>query len=211
GHQLSVRGQCDWVRMPTPIRTEIQLENSWLAIAGSMFEMNGSRNAVRTGVPLRIVLRNVTAYTQRPWMRSNLNNSQSYPVPFVRRAWECVFAGSKSLIEWNAVECDDWEIWEQSDGGKELSKWIDLRGEDNVYDAMTLSDYLTVKLSNGSVEQIGLGTDKNIVNEERGVDTEVSWKKRPILEPSRIHETTIETFEILEWNRNSFHPGFHPQ
>jgi len=211
GHQLSVRGQCDWVRMPIPIRTEIQLENSWLAIAGSMFEMNGSRNAMRTGVPLRIVLRNVTSYTQRPWMRSNLNNSQPYPIPFVRRAWECVFAGSKSLIEWNAVECDDWEIWEQSDEGNELSKWIDLRGEDNVYDAMTLSDYLTVKLSNGSVEQIGLGTDENLVSEERGLDTEVSWKKRPVLEPSRIHETTIETFEILEWNRNSFRPGFHSQ
>ena len=77
-----------------------------------------------------------------------------------------------------------------------------------MYDAMTLSDYLTVTLSNGSVEQIGLGTDANLVSEERGLDTEVSWKKRPILEPNRIHETT---FEILEWNRSSFHPGFQSQ
>ncbi len=205
GYQMSVRGQCDWLRMPIPIRTEVQIENSWLAIAGSMFELNGSRNAVRTGVPLRIDFRNVTAYTQRPWMRSNLSNSQPFPIPFVRTARESIFVGSKSYIEWNASECDDWEIWGQSDAGNELSRWIDLRGTDNVYDASTLSDYLTVALSNGSLEQIGLGTDAKLVNDERGLETLASWKKRPIFEASRIHEATSEA---LEWNRSSFHPGF---
>lgn len=208
GHQMSVRGQCDWLRMPIPIRTEVQIENSWLAISGSMFELNGSRNAVRSGVPLRIDFRNVTAYTQRAWMRSNLSNSQPFPIPFVRTARESIFSGSKSYIEWNASECDDWEIWGQSDGGNDLSRWIDLRGTDNVYDALTLSDYLTVTLSNGSLEQIGLGTDAKLVSEERGLETLASWKKRPILEPSRIHEAT---FEALEWNRSSFHPGFQTQ
>ena len=208
GYQMSVRGQCDWLRMPIPIRTEVQIENSWLAIAGSMFELNGSRNAVRTGVPLRIDFRNVTAYTQRPWMRSNLSNSQPFPIPFVRTARESIFVGSKSYIEWNASECDDWEIWGQSDAGNELSRWIDLRGTDNVYDASTLSDYLTVTLSNGSLEQIGLGTDAKLVSDERGLETLASWKKRPIFEPSRIHEATSEA---LEWNRSSFHPGFQSQ
>ena len=208
GHQMSVRGQCDWLRMPIPIRTEVQIENSWLAISGSMFELSGSRNAVRTGVPLRIDFRSVTAYTQRAWMRSNLSNSQPFPIPFVRTARESIFSGSKSYIEWNASECDDWEIWEQTDEGNELSRWIDLRGTDNVYDALTLSDYLTVTLSNGSLEQIGLGTDAKLVSEERGLETMASWKKRPILEPSRIHETT---FDVLEWNRSSFHPGFQSQ
>ena len=194
--------------MPIPIRTEVQFENSWLAIAGSMFELNGSRNAVRTGVPLRIDFRNVTAYSQRAWMRSNLSNSQPYPIPFVRTARESIFAGSKSYIEWNASECDEWEIWGQSDEGNELSRWIDLRGTDNVYDSLSLSDYLTVTLSNGSLEQIGLGTDAKLVSEERGLETMASWKKRPIFEPNRIHEAT---FEALEWNRSSFHPGYQSQ
>ncbi len=203
--QLYVRGQCDWLRVPSPIRTEVQMGNCWLAIAGSMLDMNGSRTAVRTGMPLRMDLRNVTAYSQRAWMKVNLSNSQPFPIPFVRTAKECVFAGSKSYIEWNASECDDWEIWDQSDKGNELSRWIDLRGKDNVYDSMTLSDYLTVRLNNGSLEQIGIGTDANLVSEERGLETMSSWKKRPALEPSRIHETT---FEALEWNRNAFHPGY---
>ena len=204
-NQLSVRGQCDWLRMPSPIRTEVQMANCWLAIAGSMFEMNGSRTAMRTGMPLRMDFRNLTVYTQRAWMRASFSNSQPFPIPFVRTAKECIFAGSRSYIEWNALECDDWEIWEQSNEGNELTRWIDLRGTDNVYDALTLSDYLTVKLSNGSVEQIGLGSDANLVSEERGVETMSSWRKRPLLDPNRIHETS---FESLEWNRNAFHPGF---
>ena len=209
--QLFVRGQCDWLRVPSPIRTEVQMGNCWLAIAGSMLDMNGSRSAVRTGMPLRMDFRNVTAYSQRTWMKVSLSNSQPFPIPFVRTAKECVFAGSKSYIEWNASECDDWDVWDQSDKGNELSRWIDLRGKDNVYDSMTLSDFLTVKLSNGSLEQIGIGIDASLVNEERGLETISSWKKRPVLEPSRIHETT---FEALEWNRNAFHPGyqsFHPE
>ena len=203
--QLFVRGQCDWLRVLSPIRTEVQMGNCWLAIAGSMLDMNGSRTAVRTGMPLRMDFRNVTAYSQRAWMKVSLSNSQPFPIPFVRTARECVFAGSKSYIEWNASECDDWEVWDQSDNGNELSRWIDLRGKDNVYDSLTLSDFLTVKLSNGNLEQIGIGIDASLVNEERGLETISSWKKKPVLEPSRIHETT---FEALEWNRNAFHPGF---
>ncbi len=204
-HQLSVRGQCDWLRMPSPIRTEVQMANCWLAISGSMFEMNGSRTAMRTGMPLRIDLRNLTAYTQKAWMRASFSNAQPFPIPFVRTAKECIFAGSRSYIEWNASECDDWEIWDQSNEGNELTRWIDLRGTDNVYDALTLSDYLTVKLNNGILEQIGLGSDANLVSEERGVETMSSWRKKPLLEANRIHEAS---FESLEWNRSSFHPGF---
>ena len=207
-NQLSVRGQCDWLRIPSPIRTEVQMGNCWLAIAGSMFEMNGSRTSVRTGIPLRMDFRNLTVYAQRAWMRANFSNSQPFPIPFVRTAKDCIFAGSKSYIEWNALECDDWETWNQSDAGNELTRWIDLRGTDNVYDALTTSDFLTVKLSSGSLEQIGLGTDSQLVSEERGVETMSSWRKRPLLEPNRIHEVS---FDSLEWNRSAFHPGFQSQ
>ena len=207
-NQLSVRGQCDWLRIPSPIRTEVQMGNCWLAIAGSMFEMNGSRTSVRTGIPLRMDFRNLTVYAQRAWMRANFSNSQPFPIPFVRTAKDCIFAGNKSYIEWNALECDDWETWNQSDAGNELTRWIDLRGTDNVYDALTMSDFLTVKLSNGSLEQIGLGTDSQLVSEERGVETMSSWRKRPLLEPNRIHEVS---FDSLEWNRSAFHPGFQSQ
>jgi serine/threonine protein kinase len=206
--QTSVRGQCDWMRMPSPVRTEVQMGNCWLAIVGSMFELNGNRNAVRSGMPLRMDFRNVTAYTQRSWMRVSMKNSQPFPVPFVRTAKDCIFSGSKSYIEWNASECDEWEVWSQSDEGKELSRWIDLRGRDNVYDATTLSDYLIVKLSNGSREMVALGANANLVAEELGLETATSWKKRPMIEPSRMHEAT---FDSLEWNRSLFRPGFQAE
>ena len=204
-NQVSVRGQCDLLKLSGPIRAEVQIGNSWFAVAGSMFELSGSRSAVRTGVPLRMDLRNVTAYTQRAWMRVNMSNVQPFPIPFVRIAKECVFTGCKSYIEWNASECDDWEVWGQSNDGQELSRWIDLRGIDNVYDGLSLSDFLTVKLSKGVQEQIELGSDANIVSDERGLETVASWKKRPSFDANRIHEVTAESIEL---NRNAFHPGF---
>lgn len=204
-NQVSVRGQCDLLKLSGPIRAEVQIGNSWFAITGSMFELSGSRSALRTGVPLRMDLRNVTAYTQRAWMRVSLSNVQPFPIPFVRTAKECVFTGCKSYIEWNASECDDWEVWGQSNDGQEMSRWIDLRGIDNVYDGLSLSDFLTVKLSNGVQEQIELGTDANIVSDERGLETVASWKKRPLFDANRLHEVTAESIEL---NRNAFHPGF---
>jgi eukaryotic-like serine/threonine-protein kinase len=204
-NQIFVRGQCDWLKLTGPIRTEVQIGNSWFALAGSMFELSGSRSAVRTGVPLRMDLRNVTSYSQRAWMRVSMNNVQPFPIPFVRTAKECVFTGCKSYIEWNASECDDWELWGQSNDGQELSRWIDLRGIDNVYDGLSLSDYLTVRLNKGSQEQIELGADSNLVSDERGLETIASWRKRPSFETNRLHEVTAET---MEWNRNAFHPGF---
>ncbi len=204
-NQVAIRGQCDWMRLPSPIRTNVQMGNCWLAISGSVFEINGSRNPIRTGWPLRIEFRNVTAYALRTWMRVALTNSQPYPIPFIRTANECVFTGSKSYIEWNAAECDDWEVWDQSDDGNALSRWIDLRGKDNVYDASSLSDYLTVKMHNGILKQIELGSDTSLIDEERGLETVSLWKKRPALETSRMHEAS---FDALEWNRGSYHPGF---
>jgi len=204
-NQVSVRGQCDWLKLSGPIRAEVQIGNSWFAVTGSMFELSGSRSAVRTGVPLRMDLRNVTAYTQRAWMRVNLSNVQPFPIPFVRTAKECVFTGCKSYIEWNASECENWDVWGQSNNGQELSRWIDLRGIDNVYDGLSLSDFLTVKLSKGVQEQIELGSDANIVSDERGLETVASWKKRPSFDANRMHEVTAESIEL---NRNAFHPGF---
>ena len=208
GQRFVVRGQCDWMKLPSPVRTEVQLENGLIAISGAMFELVGTRAPVRTGVALRIDLRNVTAYTQRAWMRSNLSNAQPNPIPFVRIARDCIFTGCKSYIEWNASECQDWRVWEQSNRGQELTKWIDLRGTDNVYDAMSLGNLMVVRMINGKSDQIELASDAEIVAEERGLDTAAAWKKRPILEPSRIHETTIIQFE---WIPGAYQPGFPMQ
>jgi hypothetical protein len=206
--RLSVRGQCDWIRYSGPLRAEVQVDNGGLAISGSMFDIVGNRNAIRSSVPIRIDLRNVSAFTQRAWMRCNLSNLQPNPVPFVRTARECVFSSGKSLIEWNASECQEWKIWEQTDRGRELTKWIDLRGTDNVYDSTTIGYLLLAKLSNGKSEQVELASDAELVNEERGLETIATWKKRPTVESSRLHEAT---FSLLEWNSGSYQPGFQPE
>ena len=208
GSDFFVRGQCDWLRLKSPVRTEVELENGWMAIAGSMIEANGSRVASRSGVPLRIDMRNVTACVLRSWMRCNLSNLQPYPIPTVRIANECVFTGCKSLIEWNAVDCQDWNLWDQSEEGKKLAKWIDLRGMDNTYDDLSLANYFSLKMSNGFSHYIPLDSDADVVGDERGLETTAAWKSRPLLEATRLHEAT---FESLEWTSRSFQPGYQSQ
>lgn len=208
GSDFFVRGYCDWLRFKSPARTEIELENGWMAIAGSMIESSGSRVASRSGVALRIDMRNVTVCVLRSWMRCNLSNLQPYPIPTVRIANECVFTGCKSLIDWNAVECQDWNLWEQSEQGKKLTKWIDLRGMDNTYDDLSLAHYFSLKMSNGISHSIPLDPDAHIVGDERGLETAAAWKKRPLLEATRLHEAT---FESLEWSSRSFQPGYQSQ
>ena len=205
GENLSVRGQCDFLRMATPIRTEVLIENGWLAITGSVFELTGSRSPVRSGVPLRIDLRNVTSYSQRAWMHVALSNSHPFPIPIVRTARECVFTGCKSLVEWDASECDNWKIWEQSDEGEKMSRWIDLRGTDNVYDTWSLSEFLKIQLLGNQSEQIELGADARLIREERGLETIAAWRKRPTLEAGRMHEVIADA---LEWIPGPFAPGY---
>lgn len=207
GQRFSVRGQCDWMRVVAPVRLDVRMENSWFAISGAMFDVNGSRTPIRTSFPMRIDLRNVTAYTQRAWMRCNLTNAQPNPIPLVRTARECVFSGSKTYIDWNAQECQDWKIWEQTGRGQELAKWIDLRGTDNVYDSAMLNSYLVARLANGKSEQVELGADTGMIAEERGLETVASWKKRPVLESAKIHEAS---FSALEWGPGAYQPGFKP-
>jgi serine/threonine protein kinase len=205
---FSVRGQCDWLQLKSLVRTEVQLENGWLAISGAMFETSGSRTLAKSSVPLRIEMRDITSYTLQPWMVCNLSISQPYPIPMVRIARECVFAGCSTLIEWNASDCQDWKVWEQSEEGNRLLKWIDLRGVDNTYDDSTMNNYLLVKMTNGMSDQISLDSNPMLVSDERGLETEAAWKKRPVFDSLRIHEATVDSFE---WLPRSFQPGFQLQ
>lgn len=206
---LSVRGQCDWLQHRTAGRTEVHLENSWFAIAGSMFETSGVRTMSRQSVPLRIEMLDVTSFTLRSWMTSVVSNQQPYPTPVVRIAKDCVFSGTTSLIEWNALDCQDWRVWEQSEQGHRINRWIDLRGRDNTYDNSWLHNFLVIRMNSGAVETVPMETSPLLENdEERGLETEASWMKRPAFEPSKIHEATHEAFEFVP---RSFQPGFRAQ
>ncbi|MEQ1826812.1 MAG: hypothetical protein ABL921_12735, partial [Pirellula sp.] len=203
--QFSIRGQCDWLQLTSPIRTEVQLENGWLAISGSMLETFGSRSVAKSSVPLRIDMQAITTYTMRPWMTCSVSNTHPYPLPIVRTAKACIFSGSSTLIEWNATDCPDWRVWEQTDQGQKLTKWIDLRGRDNLYDDSWILNFLTVRLSSGVVDQISVDSSSDLLSDERGLETEAAWIKRPVFESSRIHEATSNAFDGMT---RSFLPGF---
>jgi eukaryotic-like serine/threonine-protein kinase len=206
---FSVRGQCDWMQHRSSIRTEVKMENGWLAIAGSMFETSGVRTMTRSSVPLRVELQELTSYSVRPFMVSHVSNASPFPTPIVRTAKDCVFSGCTSLIEWNATDCSDWKVWDLTDEGQRVTKWIDFRGRDNTYDDSWLLHYLTVRFNSGAVEQLGLDSSPMLDNDdERGLETEAAWIKRPTIDANRIHEATAD---IFEWMPRSFRPGYKPR
>jgi eukaryotic-like serine/threonine-protein kinase len=192
----SFRGQCHWLSIDSPLRTEVSLNNCWLALSGSMIEASGSRDAARTFVPLRLDMKNVSVWTASPWLTCRLSNSRPYPISFVRTANHSVFAGSETLIEWNATDLTDARSFEQVEGAPKLLKWVDLRGLDNVYDSNTIDELLSVRMSNGRMSQVVLDLDSAVFSMERGMESVVNWKKSPPVNPLKLHETGFEQFEL---------------
>jgi serine/threonine protein kinase len=206
--QFSFRGQCDWMQLRSPLRTEVQLEDGWMALAGSMFDTTGSRMPAKASVPLRIELQEVTSFTSRAWMSCYLTNAHPYPIPTVRTAKDCIFSGCAQFVEWNATECPDWRIWEQTEQGQKIDRLIDLRGRDNLYDDSWMTHTLLVRMSNGVNEHIPLDITAPLMSDERGLETEAAWIRRPAMELSKMHEVTANAFD---WMPRSFQPGFKPK
>ena len=200
-----VRGQSDWLQIKSSQRVEINLEKSWFALGGSMIQSVGSISQARTGIMIRMDLRNVTSYTLRPWIGFSLNNATPYPKPFVRNSIESVFAGATNHIEWNASSCDNWNDWRQSEQSQKMVNWIDLRGLDNTYDRSTISNIVAIQSKPNKSEFIPLEPDSKLLAEERGLETISNWRKKPKLDFTKIHETE---FSQLEWQTGAYAPGF---
>ncbi len=202
---VCVRGQCDWLRMSTPIRTEMQVDNAWFAISGRMLDLRGSRTSARSMAMLRMEWVNVSAYSARSWMRLMLTNSHPNPIAIIRTARDCVFAGSPSLLEWDASSCTQWSFWEQPNRLEELARWVDLRGMDNAYDSSSIQSLFSVQLPSKQNDTIRFDGDSQLLREERGLESVVRWIKAPRIDPNKLHEQLPETFELL---KGTFQPGF---
>lgn len=202
---LVVRGHCDWVRMQSPVRIESQIENGWFAIAGSVFDLSGSKIQSRAGVTLRTEWRNVTCYSAKPWMRLAFNNMQSSPISIIRTSRDSVYMGCDTLIEWDATECDDWLFWEQNKDRGNLARWIDLRGADNAYDAATVKNVFGIRMKQKQPVLFPIDGDSDLLADERGVEYVVRWKSQPRIEAENLAKQSVEAFQQLA---GAFQSGF---
>jgi hypothetical protein len=87
----------------------------------------------------------------------------------------------ETLVAWDVSANEDWQFWDQTRQGAELSRWIDFRGADNIYDE-SIRKLVEASLSNGMTEQLVFSADAKLLSEERGLEFSIPWKRRPTAE-----------------------------
>jgi hypothetical protein len=197
----AIRGQADLIRIESNDRIEIEMEEVWAAMSGSIIDLEGSKTLNRSP-RIRATLNHVTSIALNPWIRVRMGTANPYPVPFVRVANESIFAGSQTLVEWDASNVADWPFSEQANRVEDLGRWIDLRGMDNVYDVPTIMRLLQVIMSMSS-EEVSIDSDSNLLRNERGTELLSAWQANTAWEASRMHT-------ILPKTTTHSHAGLNP-
>lgn len=177
----SVRGQCDLIHADSSDRLELRIRKSWFAISGSMVVSEGNRSLNRSP-RVRIEISDSTCITLKPWLRVALSNAMPYPIAVVRIANQCVFAGAKSIVEWDATDCTDWVFSNQVKKLDDLGRWIDFRGVDNAYDGGTIEELIRVQMSMSS-EEMQIDTDSNLLRNELGMEVLGIWQQQAPWDP----------------------------
>lgn len=195
--KTTVFGNIDFLRYASPMRVETQWTNSLVAINGSVVSIPRLNIANRPSANIRMDLESVTTWTTKSWIETSWSSSMLTPIPIVRTARKSVFAGMETLVVWDVSAKEDWQFWDQTKQGLELSRWIDFRGEDNIYDE-SIRKLVEASLSNGMTEQLVFSTDAKLLSEERGLEFSIPWKKKPT--PDAISSPTISTslFQLQE-------------
>ena len=203
--QSAIRGQADLIRIESNDRIEIEMEEVWAAMSGSIIDIEGSKTLNRSP-RIRATLNHVTSISLNPWVRVRMGTANPYPVPFVRVANESIFAGSQTFVEWDASNVADWPFSEQANRVEDLGRWIDLRGMDNVYDVPTIMRLLQVIMSMSS-EEVSIDSDSNLLRNERGTELLSAWQANTPWDASRMHTVLPKT---TTQSHTGLNPGCNP-
>ena len=111
-----------------------------------------------------------------------------YPIAVVRIANQCIFAGAKSIVEWDATDCTDWVFSNQVKKLDDLGRWIDFRGLDNAYDGGSIEELIRVQMSMSS-QELQIDTDSNLLRNELGMEVLGIWQSRSTWDPLSMHQT----------------------
>jgi hypothetical protein len=185
--QCSVRGDCDLVQADPTDRLEIRIRDSWFAISGSMVVSQALRTIQRSP-RIRVEIADSTGISLKPWLRIQMSNTNPYPVAVVRVANQCIFAGAKSLVEWDATDCTDWVFASQVKKLDDLGRWVDFRGLDNAYDGGSIEELIRVQMSMSS-EELQIDTDSNLLRNELGMEVFGVWQQKPAWDPLNMHQS----------------------
>ena len=182
----AIRGGCDFVATDALDRLDLNVRESWIAVSGSMVVTESLRTANRSP-RVRMELDDSTFITLSPWLKVVLSPANPFPIAVVRVSNQCVYAGAKSLVEWDATDCNDWAFAAQAKKLDDLGRWIDFRGLDNAYDALTFEQWLNVRMSMSS-EELEIDSDSTLLRNELGMEVLGLWPQRTGWDLGKMHE-----------------------
>jgi serine/threonine protein kinase len=180
-----IRGQCDLIQANPSDRLELKVRDSWFALAGSMLVSQGNKTMNRSP-RIRVEIADSTCISLKPWLRVELSNATPYPIAVVRISNQSIFAGAKSLVQWDATDCTDWVFSNQVKKLEDLGRWIDFRGLDNAYDSESIDELVRVQMSMSS-QELQIDADSNLLRNELGMEVISLWQQRSSWEPASMH------------------------
>lgn len=204
--RCAIRGQCDWCHTDSVERMEVEIEQSWISISGSMLLADGVKSLNRSP-KLRMELDHVSCITLSPFVRIRMSTMNAFPIAFVRVANESVFAGASTLVEWDASNCTDWGFSAQAKRIEDLGRWIDLRGLDNTYDVPSISRLVQVIMSMSS-EEVAIDSDSNLLMNERGMELLSTWQTGNRVDSSKMH---LQSPKLRPGSTVGVQPGCDPE
>jgi len=204
--RCAIRGQCDWCHTDSVERMEVEIEQSWISISGSMLLADGVKSLNRSP-KLRMELDHVSCITLSPFVRIRMSTMNAFPIAFVRVANESVFAGASTLVEWDASNCTDWGFAAQAKRIEDLGRWIDLRGLDNTYDVPSISRLVQVIMSMSS-EEVAIDSDSNLLMNERGMELLSTWQTGNRVDSSKMH---LQSPKLRPGSTVGVQPGSDPE
>jgi serine/threonine protein kinase len=189
-----VRGQCDFIRMPETVRSEINWKNGFLCVSGSMLDLHGTAVRHRSLPTTRITLDRVTVVCGQHFAQLRLSEERPFKISLIRTATNSAFWCSKDHALISAQGVVD---------APEVQKMIDLRGNENAYDRGIRCAIETVTPA-GEITSLDFNDLSMSSLPESGIETNIRWVQ-PIAKEFQFAEQLPSQFRQRV---GEFMPGF---
>jgi hypothetical protein len=191
-----IRGQTNWLELPSAVRTEVDWRNGLLAITGTMLDIGGSKQNSKTPPTVRLNLLDSTLLCKDSLAQLRFGTLYPFPMSFQRDARRSVFwsGPDSALIRIIGI-----------DRSSEAEAIVSLRGEDNAYDE-SITSVVDLFANNSRTGRIKFEAMESEIFRDRASEPTVLWREK-IPSPAEFYRATAGQFRQVQGN---FMPGIDP-
>lgn len=189
-----IRGEGDWLTMADCLRAEFRFDNGLIAISGKLLNLGGSSRREARPLTLRLFMDRVTCVARNGLATIDIASGQQ-PICLVRQANACSFMVGPSipLVRYSQKESSTWPT----------AELLQLRGEDNAYDA-SVEWVSEMVISSKAAQRYSLGNATSDWFQDRALETSVRW----VSPPTSTTPLSKQTPENFLQRGTMFIPGF---